>query len=128
MTAKAKKKINDEEVPEVASIMPVPTGYRMLVVLPDIEEKTEGGIIRPDEFRSSEERASIVGLVLKMGPDCYADPKRFPSGPWCKEGQFVMFRAYSGTRFNVKGKELRLMNDDSIEAVVADPRGVTRSY
>jgi co-chaperonin GroES (HSP10) len=70
---------------------------------------------------------SIMGLVVDMGAGAYQDKERFPDGAWCKEGDFVMFRANSGTRFKVAGKEYRLMNDDSIEAVVADPRGVARA-
>ena len=70
---------------------------------------------------------SIMGLVVDMGKDAYGDKERFPDGAWCKEGDFVMFRANSGTRFKVAGKEYRLLNDDSIEAVVAYPRGITRA-
>jgi len=69
---------------------------------------------------------SIIGLVVDMGDQAYSDTERFPTGPWCKQGDYVMFRANSGTRFKVDGLEYRLMNDDSIEAVVADPRGVSR--
>ena len=70
---------------------------------------------------------SIIGLVVDMGEQAYNDPERFPTGPWCKQGDYVMFRANSGTRFKVNGLEYRLMNDDSIEAVVADPSGVSRA-
>ena len=70
---------------------------------------------------------SIIGLVVDMGDQAYGDAERFPTGPWCKQGDYVMFRANSGTRFKVDGLEYRLMNDDSVEAVVADPRGVSRA-
>jgi co-chaperonin GroES (HSP10) len=69
---------------------------------------------------------STIGLVLDMGEQAYTDEGRFPTGPWCKQGDYVMFRMNTGTRFKVGGVEYRLMNDDSIEAVVADPRGVSR--
>ena len=117
----------EENTEEVASLLPEPSGYRILILLPEIEEKTDGGIIRPDGLREAEERASIVGFVMKIGPDAYSDKKRFPNDPWCKEGDFVMFRAYSGTRFKIKGKEFRLINDDTVEGVVEDPRMIERA-
>lgn len=107
--------------------LPEPKGYRLLIAIPEISEKTEGGLYIPDERRSGEETASIIGYVLKVGPEAYADPSRFPTGPWCQKGDFVIFRSYSGTRFKVSGKEFRLINDDTVEAVVADPRGYTRA-
>lgn len=106
--------------------LPSPKGYRILIVVPDVEEKTKGGIILPDALKSKEETASIVGQVLDMGVDCYADPDRFPAGPYCQEGDWVMFRAYSGTRFKIDGKEFRLINDDSVEATLSGPEGVER--
>jgi len=81
---------------EKARQLPDPKGYRMLIMLPQMEEKTEGGVILPDEHRAREETATIVGFVLKMGDLCYKDPDKFPTGPWCKEGDWVLFRSYSG--------------------------------
>ena len=107
--------------------LPEPTGYRLLIALPEIDEKTEGGVIMPDGLRKDESTASIIGFVLKTGPDAYSDKERFPNGAWCKEGDFVIFRSYSGTRFKVAGKEFRLINDDTVEGVVDDPRGYTRA-
>ena len=78
------------------------------------------------EDEGEAEVASIVGFVIAMGPDCYKDEKRFPTGPWCKEGDFVLMRSYSGTRISIHGKEFRLINDDTPEAVVQDPRGIKR--
>ena len=101
--------------------LPSPKGYRILIALPEVQEKTAGGIIRPDDLRKKEETASIIGLVLEMGPDCYADEGRFPSGAYCKPGDYVIFRSYSGTRFKIKNREFRLINDDTVEGVVADP-------
>lgn len=107
--------------------LPEPKGYRLLIAIPEISDKTQGGVYIPEERRAGEETASIIGLVLKAGPEAYSDPNRFPSGPWCKEGDFVIFRSYSGTRFKVMGKEFRLINDDTVEATVEDPRGYTRA-
>ena len=102
--------------------LPEPTGYRLLIALPEIDEKTQGGVIMPDGLVKDESTASIIGFVLKIGPDAYSDKERFPNGAWCKEGDFVIFRSYSGTRFKVAGKEFRLINDDTVEGVVDDPR------
>jgi len=110
-----------------ATQLPVPSGYRLLVALPDVEETTEAGIYIPNERRDAESVASVVGFVLKVGPDAYADKKRFPNGPWCEEGDWIVMRAYSGTRLRIHGKEFRIINDDSVEAVVQDPRGVVRA-
>lgn len=115
-----------DAVPKKAKSLPDPTGFRLLIALPEIEETTAGGIIVPDERRSAEAVASVVGFVLKAGPDAYSDKARFPNGPWCEEGDWVLMRAYSGTRIRVHGKEFRVINDDSVEAVVEDPRGVAR--
>lgn len=107
--------------------LPDPKGYRILIAIPEISQKTDGGVFLPDQLRNAEETASLVGYVLKIGPEAYADPSRFPTGAWCKEGDFVIFRSYSGTRFKVHGKEFRLINDDTVEAVVEDPRGYSRA-
>lgn len=111
----------------VVSKLPAPQGYRLLIALPDMEAKTEGGVFLPDDHKSREETASIIGFVISVGPDAYKDASRFPSGPWCKEGDFVIFRSYSGTRFKISGREFRLINDDTVEAVVDDPRGYKRA-
>jgi len=111
---------------KVATQLPEPKGYKLLIGIPEVSEKTEGGIFMPDGIRSAEETASIVGFVMKTGPDAYSDKERFPNGAYCKEGDFVIFRSYSGTRFKIHGKEFRLINDDTVEAVVDDPRGYTR--
>lgn len=112
---------------ELEAQLPKPVGYRLLVALPQVEESYESGIIKADKTLYEEKILSIVGAVLDMGEQAYADKDRFSTGPWCKVGDFVMFRANTGTRFKVNGVEYRLMNDDSIEAVVSDPRGVTRA-
>lgn len=112
---------------DLLSKLPDPKGYRLLIAIPEISQKTEGGVFIPDERRNAEETASLIGYVLKVGSEAYADANRFPTGPWCKAGDFVIFRSYSGTRFKVHGKEFRLINDDTVEAVVEDPRGYSRA-
>lgn len=107
-------------------LLPVPQGFRILCALPAVAEKSAGGVIRPEESRAREEIASNLLMVLALGADCYSDAKRFPTGPWCKPGDFILVRSYSGTRFKVRGQELRLINDDMVEAVVEDPRGFSR--
>jgi len=128
MTVEAVKgKEKETEQPSVASQLPQPQGYKILIALPEAEEKSEGGIIMADMTRRVEETASIIGFVIKMGPDCYNDKKRFPNGAYCKEGDFVIMRAYSGTRMKIHGKEFRIINDDTVEAVVQDPTGIVKA-
>lgn len=113
---------------EIEAQLPKPVGYRVLVALPQVEETFgETGLLKSTTTMSQEHIMSIIGLVLDMGDQAYSDEERFPTGPWCKPGDYVMFRMNTGTRFKVGGVEYRLMNDDSIEATVADPRGVTRA-
>ena len=121
-------KVDNTKVKEdLHAKLPEPKGYRLLIALPEIDEKTQGGVIMPDGLVKDESTASIIGVVIKMGSDAYADKERFPNGAWCKEGDFVIFRSYSGTRFKVAGKEFRLINDDTVEGVVDDPRGYSRA-
>ena len=125
--AKAAKSVEMMEQ-ELEEQLPKPVGYRVLVALPNIEETFDGSdLIKANTTKHHEYIMSIIGLVIDMGSEAYGDKERFPSGPWCKQGDYVMFRANTGTRFTVGGQEYRLMNDDSIEAVVADPRGVQRA-
>ena len=112
---------------EMEAQLPKPVGYRLLIALPQVEETFDSGIIKADRTVYEEKILTVVGLVLDMGNEAYSDKDRFPNGPWCKVGDYVMFRANTGTRFLFNGVEYRLMNDDSIEAVVTDPRGVTRA-
>lgn len=117
-----------EAAENLASRVPDPAGYKMLVVKPEINKTTDGGIALADVTTRREEAGAVVGLVLKQGPMCYADKEKFPTGPWCKEGDFVLLRAYSGSRFMIDGKEFIIVNDDMVEGVVADPRGIGRAY
>jgi co-chaperonin GroES (HSP10) len=113
---------------DIEAQLPKPVGYRVLVALPQVEETFgDTGLLKSSNTISQEHIMSIIGLVLDMGDQAYSDEDRFPTGPWCKPGDYVMFRMNTGTRFKVGGVEYRLMNDDSIEAIVADPRGVTRA-
>ena len=113
---------------EIEAQLPKPVGYRVLVALPQVEETFgETGLLKSTTTMNQEHIMSIIGLVLDMGDQAYSDEDRFLSGPWCKAGDYVMFRMNTGTRFKVGGVEYRLMNDDSIEAIVADPRGITRA-
>jgi co-chaperonin GroES (HSP10) len=112
---------------EKAKQLPEPAGYHILVALPEAEEKYESGIFKSDETRRFEEVLATVFFVVKMGPDCFKDEKRFPNGPWCKEGDFILARPNSGTRLKIHGREFRLINDDTVEAVVQDPRGISRA-
>ena len=119
----------DKEVTEekLENQLPTPVGYRVLVAMPEVEDTYgESGIIKSSKEVQMDTVMSTIGLVLDMGSQAYSDKDRFPTGPWCKQGDYVMFRMNTGTRFKVNGVEYRLMNDDSIEAVVSDPRGVTR--
>ena len=116
-----------EDSPRKASQLPEPKGYKLLIALPEIEEKTDGGIIKSSQSMHEESISTVVGYVLSMGTDAYADYSRFPTGPYCQEGDWVLFRAFSGTRIKIHGKEFRLINDDTVEAVVEDPRGVERA-
>jgi co-chaperonin GroES (HSP10) len=106
--------------------LPEPKGYKLLIAIPKLEEKTQGGVIIPDKLKGLEQTASIIGLVIALGDAAYKDADKFPDGPYCKEGDFVIFRSYSGTRFKLRGEEFRLINDDTVEAVVDDPREYTR--
>tara|TARA_R110000787_G_scaffold1513_3_gene6590 strand:- start:65 stop:457 length:393 start_codon:yes stop_codon:yes gene_type:complete len=121
------KKSTSEEEDQKAKQLPEPSGYRILIALPNPEEKTKGGIIKAASLVERESVGSICGFVMKLGPDAYADERRFPNGAYCKEGDWIIMRSYSGTRFLVHGKEFRLINDDSVEAVVEDPRGVVKA-
>jgi len=112
---------------EKAKQLPEPTGYHILVGLPDKEEKFDSGLLKADQTMNHEQILATVFFVIKMGPDCYKDAKRFPNGPWCKAGDFILARPNTGTRLRIHGREFRLINDDVVEAVVDDPRGISRA-
>jgi len=125
LSAVPKQEETTEE--ELEAQLPTPVGYRILVAMPQVEDTYgDSGILKSSREVHLDTVMSTIGLVLDMGEQAYTDEGRFPTGPWCKQGDYVMFRMNTGTRFKVGGVEYRLMNDDSIEAVVADPRGVSR--
>jgi co-chaperonin GroES (HSP10) len=111
---------------EKAKQLPKPSGYRILCAIPDVEKAYESGILKTDETVRFDELLTTVLFVVDLGPDCYKDKDRFPSGPWCKKGDFVLVRPNAGTRLVIHGREFRIINDDSVEGIVDDPRGIKR--
>lgn len=119
--------ILNKSAEEKARQIPDPATYHLLCVLPEIDDEYESGLIKAGQTMHFEELLSPVLFVVKVGPDAYKDEKRFPGGPSCKVGDFVLVRPNTGTRIKIHGKEFRIINDDSVEAVVQDPRGITRA-
>ena len=111
---------------EKATQLPKPSGYRILCAIPEIESEYESGLIKADSTIQFEEALTTVLFVVDLGPDCYKDATRFPNGAWCKQGDFILVRPNSGSRLVIHGREFRIINDDSVEAVVDDPRGIRR--
>tara|TARA_R110000824_G_scaffold46957_2_gene134375 strand:- start:7765 stop:8175 length:411 start_codon:yes stop_codon:yes gene_type:complete len=127
---KRKEKIEKQTQEEIVleNQIPKPVGYRVLVALPGIDENFgEGSIAKATQTMREEYILSMVGAVIDMGDQAYTDEARFPTGPWCKVGDYVMFRTNTGTRFRVGQQEYRMMNDDSIEAIVDDPGAISRA-
>jgi co-chaperonin GroES (HSP10) len=119
--------IMDKSDEEKATQLPNPSGYRILCAIPEAEKEHDGsGLLKADITLQNEEALTTVLFVVELGEDCYKDPSRFPNGPWCKKGDFVLVRPHAGTRLVIHGREFRIINDDSVEAVVADPRGIRR--
>jgi len=113
-----------------AKQLPDPRTFHILCVVPEAMQEyaeSEAGIIKSSQSMHFEEVLTPVLFVVKLGPDCYKDTTRFPSGASCKEGDFIIVRPNSGTRLKIHGREFRILNDDSVEAVVEDPRGITRA-
>ena len=118
----------DKSQEEKATQLPKPQGYRILCAIPEAEKEFDNGLAKADVTIKNDEILTTVLFVVSMGPDCYNDKERFPTGPWCKQGDFVLVRPNAGTRLVIHGKEFRIINDDSVEAVVQDPRGVSRKF
>jgi co-chaperonin GroES (HSP10) len=116
----------DKSNEEKATQLPKPSGYRILCAIPEQEKEFESGILKADETVRVEETLTTVLFVVDLGPDCYLDKSRFPNGPWCKKGDFVLVKPYAGSRLVIHGREFRIINDDTVEAVVDDPRGIKR--
>jgi co-chaperonin GroES (HSP10) len=143
MTKEVKQEETQEETPNLADAysnkpvlnpelinksllerMPQPTGWRILILPYKGKAKTESGIFLPDEVQEKKQISTQVGYVLKVGPLAYKDQEKFPSGPWCQEKQWVMFARYAGSRFQIDGGEVRVLNDDEILATILDPEDV----
>ena len=143
MTKEVKQEETQEETPNLADAysnkpvlnpelinksllerMPQPTGWRILILPYKGKAKTESGIFLPDEVQEKKQISTQVGYVLKVGPLAYRDQEKFPSGPWCQEKQWVMFARYAGSRFQIDGGEVRVLNDDEILATILDPEDV----
>tara|TARA_R100000908_G_scaffold46291_1_gene22627 strand:- start:793 stop:1245 length:453 start_codon:yes stop_codon:yes gene_type:complete len=104
--------------------MPSPTGWRLLILPYKGQGKTEGGIYLPDQIVSEQSVSTQVGYVLKVGDLAYKDAEKFPDGPWCEQGNWVMFARYSGSRFKIEGGEVRILNDDEILAKITNPEDI----
>ena len=111
---------------EKATQLPTPSGWRILCAIPEADKEFDSGIAKSDETLRIEETLTTVLFVVKLGPDCYADKTRYPSGPWCKEGDFILVRPNAGSRLVIHGREFRMINEDSVEGIVLDPRGIRR--
>jgi len=116
----------DKTDEQKATQLPRPSGYRILCAIPEVEKAHESGVLKADITISHEELLTTVLFVVDLGEDCYADKTRFPSGAWCKKGDFILVRPHAGTRLVIHGREFRIINDDSVEGVVFDPRGIKR--
>ena len=117
-----------EGVKSYISILPKPVGYRMLIRPWSGEKKTKGGILITETTQETIEMTTVVGLVILMGDLCYKDEKKFPNGAWCKEGQFVIYGRYAGSRFKTKYGEHRILNDDEIIATIKKPENILHMF
>ena len=118
------KKSEKKEEPK----LPQPTGWRLLVLPFKMKEKTKGGLVLAETTLEKQQVASQVGLVMAMGPDCYADKDRYPVGPWCKVKDWVMFARYAGSRIKIDGGEMRLLNDDEVLATIDSPEDILHEF
>ena len=122
------KKSEKKEVTKEKAKLPEPTGWRLIVLPFKMDEKTKGGIIMNETTLEKQQVASQCGNVLAMGPQCYKDKERYPNGPWCKVGDWVIFARYAGSRIQIEGGEIRLLNEDEILATVQDPTDILHKY
>ena len=111
-----------------SSKLPRPTGWRMLILPFKMPEKTKGGLYFGQETLERQQVGSTCGLVLAQGPDCYKDKERYPDGPWCKKGDWVIFARYAGSRMQIDGGEVRLLNDDEVLASIDNPEDILHQY
>ena len=118
------KRVDETNVSDIKDELPVPTGWRILVLPFTPKEKTKGGIIIAQESLDKARIATNCGYVVKMGPMAYGDKEKFPTGPWCKEKDWVIFARYAGSRLPIEGGEVRLLNDDEVLGTIKDPESV----
>jgi len=123
-----KKSEEKKEVTNEKAKLPQPTGWRLLVLPFKMNEKTKGGVILNESTLERQQVASQCGNVLAMGSECYKDKERYPTGPWCKVGDWVVFARYAGSRINIEGGEVRLLNEDEVLAIVEDPEDLLHKY
>jgi len=123
-----KKSEEQKEVTNEKAKLPQPTGWRLLVLPFKMNEKTKGGVIINESTLERQQVASQCGNVLAMGSECYKDKERYPTGPWCKVGDWVVFARYAGSRINIEGGEVRLLNEDEVLAIVEDPEDLLHKY
>ena len=114
--------------PPEANKLPKPTGWRIMVLPFQPKGKTKGGILKSDATLERQHIGTVCGLVLAMGHDCYRDKERYPEGPWCKKGEWVIFAQYAGSRFKIEGGEVRILNEDEILATIQDPEMILHEY
>jgi chaperonin GroES len=122
------KKSEKKEVTKEKAKLPEPTGWRLIVLPFKMDEKTKGGIIMNETTLEKQQVASQCGNVLAMGPQCYRDKERYPEGPWCKVGDWVIFARYAGSRIQIEGGEIRLLNEDEILATIKNPEDILHKY
>ena len=118
------KRVDETNVSDIKNELPQPTGWRILVLPFTPKEKTKGGIIIAQESLDKARIATNCGYVVKMGPMAYGDKEKFPTGPWCKEKDWVIFARYAGSRLPIEGGEVRLLNDDEVLGTIKDPESV----
>jgi co-chaperonin GroES (HSP10) len=112
---------------QLDKVLPIPQGYQLLLAVPKADDSFGGTIIKADSTRASEEMMTLVGMVLAVGEQAYKDPVRYPLGkPWCKVGDYILMRAYTGQRFKIGDNEFRLINDDAVLATVNDFKAISR--
>ena len=118
---KYKEQPEEKKLVDEKDKLPNPTGWRMIVLPFKMREKTKGGIVLAETTLEKQQVASQCGLVLRMGPHCY-DKERYPEGPWCKKGDWIIFARYAGSRIKIDGGEIRLLNDDEVLGTIGDPK------
>jgi chaperonin GroES len=125
---KYKEQPQEKKLVDEKDKLPNPTGWRMIVLPFKMKNKTKGGIVLAETTLEKQQVASQCGLVLRMGPDCYKDKERYADGPWCKEGDWVVFARYAGSRMKIEGGEVRLLNDDEVLATIKNPEDILHEY